>query len=192
VTQSAKKLATFADLAALGEQAHHEVLAGEVVEKAAPLPEHGLAQRTLSRFVGGPFHDDDGRGGPGGWWILSEVDVELEPHEIVRPDLAGWRRERLPNPWGRRPVKVVPDWICEILSPSDERRDRVHKATVYARVGVSHYWMVAPAERLLEAFVLKDGAWMRVGAWEEGQTVRIPPFEAIEIETDRLFPPRAE
>lgn len=188
----APRLATFADLEALGEAAFHEVLAGELVEKAAPLPEHGLAQRALSRFVGGPFHDDDSRGGPGGWWILTEVEVELAPHEIVRPDLAGWRRERLPTPWGQRPLRVVPDWVCEILSPSDERRDRVHKAALYARAGVRHYWLVSPSARFLEAFALQEGAWLRLGAWSDSDRARIAPFDAIELELGRLFPPSAE
>jgi Uma2 family endonuclease len=190
VSQAAKRAATFADLVALGEDARCEVLGGELVEKSAPLPEHARAQRTLGRFVGGPFDDDHGRGGPGGWWILTEVDVELGVHEVIRPDLAGWRRERLPNPWGRRPITIVPDWVCEILSPNDEGRDRVHKAALYPRTGVAHYWMVAPGERLLEAFALQDGAWVRIGAWEQGQIARIAPFDSIEIETDRLFPPQ--
>jgi Uma2 family endonuclease len=191
VSQSVRRLATFEDLAALGETAFHEVLAGELVKKAAPSPEHGRAQRALGRYVGGPFDDDDGRGGPGGWWILTEVDVELESHYIVRPDLAGWRRERLPNPWGQRPLKVVPDWICEILSPSDERRDRVQKAELYARCGVAHYWMVAPAERLVEAFALENAVWVRLGAWgSESPVARIPPFDSIELDVGRVFPPQ--
>ncbi|MBK8996668.1 MAG: Uma2 family endonuclease [Myxococcales bacterium] len=190
MTQSARRLATFADLCALGGGSFHEVLAGELVEKAAPSPEHARAQRALSRYVGGPFDDDDGRGGPGGWWILTEVDVELERHEVVRPDLAGWRRERLPNPWGQRPIRVAPDWVCEILSPSDERRDRIHKAELYARSGVAHYWMVAPGERLVEAFALDRGAWLRLGAWSgDSGPARIPPFDSIELEVARLFPP---
>jgi Uma2 family endonuclease len=129
-----------------GERAFHEVLNGELREKAAPLPEHGLAQRALGRFIGGPFHDDDGQGGPGGWWILTEVEVELAQHEVVRPDLTGWRRERLPAPWGMRPIRVAPDWICEILSPPTNAVTAcVHKAELYARSGVGYYWLVAPS-----------------------------------------------
>lgn len=187
--EPAHKLATFEDLLAQPEGRRCEVLAGTLVEKAAPLPEHGLAQRALGRFVGGPFDDDDGRGGPGGWWILSEVEVELEAHEVVRPDLVGWRREQLPSPWGQRPIRVVPGWICEILSPTNERQDRVHKADVYARAGVPSYWMLQPSERLLEAFELHESKWVRLGAWSDGEVVRIPPFDAVELETSRLFPP---
>lgn len=78
---------------------------------------HAHVQRAVGRFVGGPFHDDDGRGGPGGWWIFVEVDVALGPHDIVRPDLADWRRERLPRPGAVRPIPIAPDWVCEVLSP---------------------------------------------------------------------------
>ena len=191
MSDAARQLATYADLQALGEGAAFEVLAGELVQKAAPGPEHGLAQRALGRYVGGPFHDDDDAGGPGGWWILTEVDVELSAHEVVRPDVVGWRRERLPEPWGMRPVKVVPDWISEILSTSDENRDRVRKAALYARAGVAYYWMLTPAERVLEAYQLKAGAWVRLGAWDDTACVRIAPFEAVELQLRRLFPPRS-
>jgi Uma2 family endonuclease len=188
VTAPARRLASYTDLAALGD-GRFEVLSGEIVEKASPSAEHARTQRAFGRFVGGPFDDDDGRGGPGGWWILTEVDIELEVHEIVRPDLAGFRRERGLALWGKRPLKFVPDWICEVLSPSDERRDRVHKASLYARSGVSHYWLAAPAEGLLEAFELRDRTWVRLGAWQAGDVARIAPFEAIEIDVSRLFPP---
>jgi Uma2 family endonuclease len=190
VAGAVPKLATFQDLLGRGPS-REEILGGEIVEKASPSPEHGRAQRAIGRYLGGPFDDDHERGGPGGWWILTEVAVELERHEVVLPDVAGWRRERLPNPWGQKPVRVPPDWICEVLSTSDERRDRVDKAALYARAGVAHYWMVAPSERLLEAFELRGGSWVRIGAWgDDASPVRIPRFEAIEIDVTRLFPPR--
>ena len=113
------KLATYADLLALPDDVRAEVLAGEIVVSPSPSARHATVQRTVSRFVGGPFHDDDGRGGPGGSWILVEVDVALGRHDIVRPDISGWRRERLPRPAAKRPIEVVPDWVCEVLSPSN-------------------------------------------------------------------------
>ena len=185
----ARTLATFDDLAALPEDARAEVLAGQVTTLPSPLPEHARAQRTLGRFIGGPYDDDDGRGGPGGWWILLEVDVELGPHDVVRPDLAGWRRPRLQEPWGKRPIRVVPDWVCEVLSPSNERHDRVTKAALYRAQGVAHLWLVDPAEGVLEALALDDDRWVRLGAWDGTATARIPPFEDVELEVGRLFPP---
>ena len=140
--QSARKAATYEDLVALPEGERAEILGGVVVNPPAPLPRHALAQRTTARFIGGPFDDDDGRGGPGGWWILLEVDVRLGPSDIVRPDLAGWRRDRLPVPWDMRPIDVTPDWICEIISPSNASNDRVKKRRLYATHAVPFYWIV--------------------------------------------------
>lgn len=156
-----------------------------------PLPRHSRAQGALSRCVGGPFDQDDGRGGPGGWWILAEVDVRLGTHDIVRPDLSGWRRERLRDPWDARPIDVVPDWVCEILSPSNAAHDRVHKASLYAERGVAFFWIVDPAERTLEAFRLDGSAWVRVGSYDDAALARIAPFDAIELEVNLLFPPGA-
>jgi Uma2 family endonuclease len=147
-------------------------------------------QRTAGRFIGGPFQDDDGRGGPGGWWIFVEVDIALGRHDIVRPDLAGWRKERLPRPGSVRPIEVVPDWICEILSPGSESRDRVTKRRLYARTGVAHYWLIDPRARVLEALTLRDGGWVEAGAYDETSFARIAPFDAIELEVGRLFLPR--
>jgi Uma2 family endonuclease len=187
--QPASKLATYDDLVARGEDARFEVLAGELVAMPAPLPRHSNPQRGLGRFVGGPFHDDDGFGGPGGWWIFLEVDVRFGPHDVVRPDLVGFRRERLAEP-DVRPFDVAPDWICEILSPSTAGRDRVYKRRLYAKHGVAHYWLVDPEARTLEALALVDGRWVDAGTFDDADTARIPPFEAVEIPVGRLFLPR--
>lgn len=109
MADTASKLATYADLRALPDDVRAEIIAGEVHTSPSSLPRHSRVQRSLGRFIGGPYDDDDGRGGPGGWWIFVEVDVELSPHDIVRPDLCGWRRERLPDPGDIRPITVVPD-----------------------------------------------------------------------------------
>lgn len=186
----AVELATYADLLALPSDMRAEVLAGEIVTAPAPLPRHSHVQRAAGRFIGGPFQDDDGRGGPGGWWIFVEVDIAFGPHDIVRPDLAGWRRERLPRPGSMRPIEVAPDWIGEVLSPSTAARDRVHKRNLYARTGVPHYWLLDPEARVLEALALQDGAWLEVGVYDETSSARIPPFDTIEIEVGRLFLPR--
>lgn len=186
----ASKLATYDDLLALPSDVRAEVIDGQIVTAPAPLPRHSRVQRAAARFIGGPFDDDDGRGGPGGWWIFVEVDVRLGPHDVVRPDLAGWRRERFPRPGAVRPIDVSPDWVCEISSPSTAAQDRVHKRALYARSNIPHYWLCDPEARVLEALTLREGVWVEAGVYGDGTVARIPPFEAIEFEVGRLFLPR--
>lgn len=190
VPMQAPTLATYEDLLALPEGARGEIVAGELQLSPSPRPRHSRTQRALSGFIGQPFDDDDGRGGPGGWWILTEVDVRLSPHDIVRPDLAGWRRDRLgADPWDVVPIDVIPDWICEVLSPSNAAHDRVTKRRLYARHRVPHYWLVDPQTRTLEALRLESELWVETGSWGEGDVARVEPFDAIELDIGRLFVP---
>lgn len=184
------KLATYDDLLALADDARAELLGGEVVTQPSGLPEHGFLQIALGGLLGRPFNFGDG--GPGGWWIIAEVDVRFTAHDVTRPDVAGWRRERLASPWGRRPIEVVPDWICEILSPTSIARDRVYKQQLYARHGVPFYWLIDPAARTLEVLALEGARWIVAGAYDDQAVARIPPFEALELPLACLFPPRAE
>jgi Uma2 family endonuclease len=186
---AALRLATYDDLLALPDGERGEIVRGSLVLAPAPLPRHSKVQGALRRFIGGAFDDDDGRGGPGGWWVLLEVDVRLGRHDIVRPDLAGWRRERLVDPWDLRPIDVVPDWVCEITSPSNARHDRVTKARLYLEAKVPTLWLIDPDTRVLEALVREGERWVEAGRFSDGDVVRIPPFEAIELEVSRIFPP---
>ncbi|HZF50219.1 MAG TPA: Uma2 family endonuclease [Polyangiaceae bacterium] len=188
---AARKLATYDDLLALPEGVKAEIIDGSLVTLPSPRPRHANVQGALRRFIGGPFHDDDGFGGPGGWWIFIDVDVALSAHTIVRPDVVGVRRERLPDP-DVLPIPVVPDWICEVLSPSNEPHDRVTKRRLYVQHGVRWYWIVDPATRILEAFELRDGRWVDVGGHDETDTARVPPFEAVELPMSRIFLPRSK
>jgi Uma2 family endonuclease len=186
---AAIELATYEALAALPEDVRAELIRGVVETSPAPLPRHAKVQGALRSYVGRPFDDDDGDGGPGGWWILSEVDVRLTRHDVVRPDVAGWRRERLPDPADLRPIDVVPDWVCEITSPSNARRDRIDKARLYLAAEVDFYWIVDPETRVLEALVREGTRWVEAGRFGDGDVVRLPPFEAIELKVTRLFLP---
>ena len=190
MSDAAPRLATYEDLLTLPEDVRAEVLGGQVVTAPAPLPKHSKAQGALRSFIGRPFDDDDGHGGPGGWWIFVEVDVALGPHDIVRPDLAGWRRERLSNPADQRPITVTPDWVCEVLSPSTAARDKVQKRKLYAEHGVAHYWIVDVDARTVEAFTLEGNRWVLADSYDDEATAAIPPFEAVELEVGRLFLPR--
>jgi Uma2 family endonuclease len=188
---SGERMATYEDLLALPEGTRGEVIAGQLNTAPSALPKHSRAVRALGSIIGKPYDDDDGRGGPGGWWILVEVDVRLAVHDIVRPDIAGWRRARLPDPWDNRPIDVTPDWICEVTSPSNVAYDRVIKAKLYAEHGVPYFWLVDPSERILECFELSGGIWLRTGSYDDSATVRIKPFDAIELEVAGLFPPKS-
>jgi len=176
VVTAALRFATYDDLLALPEDVRAEVLRGALVVAPAPLPRHSNVQGALRRFVGGPFQDDDGAGGPGGWWILLEVDVRLSRHDIVRPDLSGWRRERLVVPWDLRPIDVVPDWVCEVTSPSNARHDRVTKAKLYLESGVAHLWLVDPETRVLEALVREGTRWVEAGRFSDGDVALYSPL----------------
>lgn len=189
---AAPRLATYEDLLRLPEELRAEVLMGELVTSASPAPSHSLAQGSLRNFIGGPFSDDDGRGGPGGWWIFLEVEVRLGTHDVVRPDLAGWRRSRLINPWEQRPIDVVPDWACEVISPSHAARDRVAKRHLYLQYRVDSYWIVDPAARTLEALQRDGQRWVEIGSYDDRSVAAIAPFEAIELDLARIFPPPPE
>ncbi len=190
MSSAAPRLATYQDLFDVGDDVRAEILAGEIAVSPAPLPKHAKAQGAIRRFIGGPFDDDDGFGGPGGWWIFAEVDVRFAAHDIVRPDLAGWRRKRLSDPGDCRPIDIVPDWVCEVLSPSTAARDKVEKRKLYAAHGVRHDWIVDADARTVEAFELIDGRWTLVASHDDSSTAAILPFEAIELTIARLFLPR--
>jgi Uma2 family endonuclease len=184
----AHRRATYQDLLALPNDIRAEIVAGEIATLPAPRPRHSKPQGALRRFIGGPYDDDDGYGGPGGWWIFFEVDVQLGA-DVVRPDLSGWHRERLAVP-DVRPIDIPPDWICEVLSESNEAHDRVTKRRLYAEHHVGHYWIVDPEARTLEAFTLEKGRWVDAGSFDSTSIARITPFPEVELSVGRLFLPR--
>ena len=138
----------------------------------------------------GPF--DRGRGGPGGWRILAEPELHLA-RDVVVPDLAGWRRERLPRLPDEAYFSVAPDWIGEVLSPSTAALDRVKKLNIYAREQVAHAWLVEPIAQTLEVLRLESGRWVIVGTWAGPAAVRAEPFDALELDLTLLWdePPAA-
>jgi Uma2 family endonuclease len=149
-----------------------------------------MAQSSIATAIGSPFNYDGGGGGPGGWWILTETLVQFDP-DTYRPDIAGWRRERLPDPGSHTVIPVIPDWCCEVVSRSNASNDRVKKRRAYARAGVRHYWLVDPEARVLEALELDVGQWRECGAWDDtAQDARIPPFEAVALDVGRFFFPQ--
>lgn len=177
--------ATAADLATLPDGTHAEVIAGAIVEKAAPSYEHGDAQSSLAEILKPPFQR--GRSGPGGWRLVTGVEIELETHEVYRPDLVGWRRSRVPvRPHGR-PIRERPDWVAEILSLSNAETDLGKKLFAYQRAGVPHYWIIDPEHETLTVYRWTgEGYVVHLTAGKQ-ERVRAAPFEEIELTIAELF-----
>ena len=182
---SATKRATYDDVLAAPAHVVAEIVDGVFYTHAPPAAPHTRASSRLGEELGGPF--DRGRGGPGGWIILDEPELHLSD-DIVVPDLAGWRRERMPRlPMEAAYFTLAPDWLCDVVSPSTQAFDRAEKMDVYAREGVTHAWLVDPLAKLLEAWRLERGKWLRIGTWTGDELVRAEPFEAIELELGALW-----
>jgi Uma2 family endonuclease len=179
-----KRRATYDDLLAVPEHRIAEIVDGDLHVSPRPNPQHALAAYRLANRLGPPF--DQGDGGPGGWWILFEPELHLGENVLV-PDLAGWRRERLPALPSTPAFALAPDWVCEIMSPSTARLDRVRKMPAYAHAGVSYLWFVNPLEQTLEVYRLTDDGWLQLAMHEGRTVVRAAPFDAIEIDLALLW-----
>jgi Uma2 family endonuclease len=182
-------MALAADLVRLDDDRRHEIVRGAIVEKAEPTGEHADAQSYVATLIKGPFQrPPGGSGGPGGWWILTEVDVELAPHEVYRPDVAGWRRDRVAARPTGRPIRVRPDWVCEVLSPSTAHRDLGEKMQTLRQREVPHYWIVDPEHETLTVYRwTREGYVVALVAGRAQRRVRAEPFDAIEIDVGLLF-----
>jgi Uma2 family endonuclease len=188
MSQSARRRATLDDFWAIPQsERFHELIGGELIEKAAPSGEHGGAQGGVVGALYGPFQRPSGRGGPGGWWIATEVEVMFDTSEVVRPDVVGWRRERCPTRPVGIPVTVKPDWICEVISPSNATDDTVKKLRLFHRLAIPHYWLVDPRDTTLTVMRWSAAGYVTVLRAERGETVRAEPFDAIELVVGTLF-----
>ena len=181
----ARRRATYQDV--LDAPAHRvaEIVDGTLHTHPRPAPAHTTATSVLGGELNPPFHR--GRGGPGGWWILDEPELHLGD-DILVPDLAGCRRERMAELPDEAYFTLAPDWVCEVLSASTRRLDLHGKRPVYAREGVAWLWLVEPADRTLEAFALRDGQWVLIGCAKDDEPVNIPPFDAITFSLGDLWP----
>jgi len=179
----------YESLEALPEGVTGEILNGQLHTQPRPAGPHARTAVQLDRSIGRGY--DDGIDGPGGWWILIEPEVHfVYDTEVTVPDLAGWRRERMPYlPEGHR-FEVVPDWICEILSPSTASKDREVKMPLYAHYSVPYAWLIDPGEQTLEVYRLDDGTWVESAVFSDTDQVVAPPFEAVSIDLGLFWPPR--
>jgi Uma2 family endonuclease len=170
--------ATYDDLVKLPDNLVAEIVDGELHASPRPAPRHAVAYAGMAGLLHPAFQS--GRGGPGGWWILQEPELHLGPDVLV-PDLAGWRKARMPHIPDTAYFPLAPDWLCEILSPSTATLDRAKKLAVYAREGVSHVWLLDPIARTLEVLRLEGGRWVIVATDGGDGVVRVEPFDAIEF-----------
>lgn len=184
MAEAARRHATYEDLCAVPEHLVAEIIHGQLVTHPRPASPHARAASLLGGELTGPF--DRGRGGPGGWVILDEPELHLAGHVLV-PDLGGWRRQRMPVMPDTPAFDMVPDWVCEVLSPSTAATDRADKVPIYAGLGVSHVWLIDPLAQVLEVLRLEAARYSIIGSWRADAVVRADPFAAIELELSALW-----
>ena len=182
-----RKRATYADLEALPDSVVGEIIGGVLHASPRPAGPHSVAGSRLVSALGGPF--DWGVGGPGGWVVLYEPELHLG-EDVLVPDLAAWRRERMPRPTQHVFYTVAPDWVCEVLSPSTMAVDRKEKLPIYAREGVRNVWLVEPRTRTVEVFRLEAAGYRLLAMHEGSAPIRAEPFEAIELRVAFLWDER--
>lgn len=180
----ARRAAAYEDLAAIPEHFVGEIIDGELYTSPRPGAHHARAASRLGATLDGPF--DQGRGGPGGWIILDEPELHLTGQAMV-PDLAGWRRTRMPVLPEVAAFELAPDWICEVLSPGTEALDRSLKMPRYAEAGVSHAWLIDPRSRSLEVYERRAGGFHLLAQHRDTALVQVVPFEVVPIELAVLW-----
>ena len=176
--------ATYDDLERVPNQYVAEIVGGELHASPRPALRHIDVGSLLGIVLGPPFQQ--GRGGPGGWRILDEPELHFG-RDVLVPDLAGWRRARMPRVPDAAYTSLAPDWVCEILSPSTASLDRGKKLAIYAREGVTHAWLVDPIAQTLEALRLTDGSWILAATHAGHDVVRVEPFAEIDLELVALW-----
>jgi len=185
VPGATRRRATYQELCQVPDHKVAEILDGELIVTPRPALRHASASSGLGGLLWGPFQG--GRNGPGGWWILDEPELHLAD-DILVPDLAGWRRARVPSIPDAAYMTLAPDWVCEVISPATERMDRSRKMRIYARESVQHLWLLDPLVRTLEVLRLENARWVLLDTHGDADVVRVEPFEAVEIELTALWP----
>lgn len=181
-----KAPATIADWLALPGDSRVELIQGALIDRELTGPRHGRVMARLGSSVTRRFDRKPGGRFPGGWWIVLDVAVAFQD-EVYLPDLAGWRRDRCPTFPAERPVPIRPDWVCEILSPSNARTDRVQKLRTYHRCEVPHYWLIDPEEQSLTVLRYSAGGYVVAMTASAEEVVRAEPFSEMEFPLSNLF-----
>ncbi|MDQ3264343.1 MAG: Uma2 family endonuclease [Myxococcota bacterium] len=167
-----KSHGTYYDLEALPARYVGEIVSGELYASPRPASLHAYATSRLGAALDTRYGDD---ATPGGWLLLDEPELHLLGHVLV-PDLAGWRRERMPKLENVAYFQLAPDWICEVLSPATLALDRQKKLPIYARAGIAHAWLIDPLVRTLEVFRLEDETYRLLETFSGDASVQPEPF----------------
>jgi Uma2 family endonuclease len=184
MADTARRRATYEDVLAVPRHRVAEIIGGELRVRPRPALPHAAAATALGEELGPPFKR--GRGGPGGWILLFEPELHLAS-DIVVPDLAGWRRERLPALPMAPYLTLAPDWVCEVLSASTTKADRADKLPIYAREEVGHVWLLDPLARTLEILRIEGAHWVLLAIHKDDERVRAEPFQAFELDLSVLW-----
>ncbi|MBI3799616.1 MAG: Uma2 family endonuclease [Deltaproteobacteria bacterium] len=182
----APRRATYEDLLKVPDILIAEIIDGELITSPRPASPHARVSSALVQDLNPFDRRPGGPGGPGGWWILFESELHLGA-DILVPDLAGWRRERMPILQNVPYFEQAPNWVCEVVSPSTGRLDRVRKMPVYAREQVAHVWLVDPLQHTLEVYHLERQHWVLLRTHGDVESARAEPFAAIEIDLSRWW-----
>ena len=189
MSNETKRRATYADIEALPENMVGQIIDGELIAMSRPASPHAVAHSTIGALLLTTFQV--GQRAPGGWWIVNEPELHFG-EDVLVPDIAGWRRERMPQMRRVPFFTLAPDWVCEVLSPSTASLDRKRKREIYAREGVEYVWLVDPGTRTLEVFRRQESQWVALGTYSGEARVRAEPFEALELDLGALWPPDLE
>jgi Uma2 family endonuclease len=185
--KTARRKATYDDLLRVPDTMVAEILDGELYATPRPASPHALAASAIGSDLFGRFHrPPDDPQEPGGWWILFEPELHLGP-DVVVPDVAGWRREKMPVLPNVAAFTQAPDWACEVVSPTTAAADRVRKMRIYARESVGHLWLVEPLAKTIEVYRLENGRWVVASTHTGSESVRAEPFDAVELEIARWW-----
>ena len=187
IARMKNRRAVYADLYQLPPNVNGEIIDGELYVSQRPASPHAVAATMMGTDIVGPFgRKPGGPLGPGGWWILFEPELHFG-EDVLIPDFAGWRHERMPRVPSVPGFTLAPDWLCEVASPSTARLDRAVKLPVYAQKGITHVWLVDPLARTLEVLRLESGRYSIIAVHSANDRVRAEPFEAVELDLARWW-----
>jgi Uma2 family endonuclease len=180
-----RRPASYEDLQKVPAHLVAEIVDGELITSPRPSFRHAAVTTRLGTDLDGQFGRGGGSG-PGGWVILDEPELHIVG-QIMVPDIAGWRRERMPEIPDVAFAELPPDWVCEVISPSTAAFDRTRKMHHYARAQVRHVWLLDPAPETLEVLRLDGEGWRLVTTVAGAVRVRAEPFDAVELDLAQLW-----